>query len=129
VIRRISLLIEGATETECGECDYASSAIRWDDAGAPICTRPEFAVNGEAPIREDERRVAACLAAEAEHAAMERDARLGAKVRASIGELAKRDLVILDNAVAEYREKRMVFAEAVVGATAAALREEARDGK
>ncbi len=84
--RRISLPIEGATETECGGCAYAS-CLPYADPMIYICTRPEFAFFSpdggyETATRpSDGERLPACLAAEAEHAALVRDARLGKAVR------------------------------------------------
>ncbi len=79
--RRISLPIEGATEAECGPC-------RWRH-GVQIGTRPQYACHfgtldktRGGTLRRDE-----CITAEREHAAMERDARLGAIAREMMGEV------------------------------------------
>lgn len=68
--RRIVLtLADDTTETECGECDYAS-CLPYAEPMIYVCTRPEFATRTpdggyETAIRERRERVAACLAAEA----------------------------------------------------------------
>jgi hypothetical protein len=70
VTRRISLPIDGATETECGACIHLDGSY---------CNVYALALLSRAPRAI--RRAPECLAAEREHAAMERDARLGKAVR------------------------------------------------
>jgi hypothetical protein len=80
--RRIILPIEGATETECGACGMLSSCRSDDGIGI------EWACNAfpnddleMTDTRQPARRVAACLAAEASAAQVERDARFGRAIR------------------------------------------------
>lgn len=81
--RRIILPIEGATEIECGGCSKRKSTR----LGSHMCTQfgepvaRDLRVTGSAP-----KRLPACIQAEASHAALVRDARLGAKVRAAADE-------------------------------------------
>lgn len=81
--RRISLPIDGATERECGEC---ALLYRVDDerASAPSYGfRCRSYGSVPSPTGDRARRHDACLTAEREHAAMERDARIGSEVLAA----------------------------------------------
>ena len=73
--RRITLPIEGATETECVGCQFLAEGRRCVMWGHRIRIRHHTDERG-VPHRHP-----ACLAAEATHAAMVRDARLGAVMR------------------------------------------------
>jgi hypothetical protein len=84
--RRIMLPIEGATDTHCGGCPHPALT---DESVSLTCEL--FADVIANHYSEPPKRLPACLAAEAAAARVERDARLGARVRARVENAASDD--------------------------------------